>query len=77
MQYVAEDDKQNELDWFSSLTSAAKTLGIGLTAYYWVSDDDLGPVYSGMALLSGIWVNGTASPQPNKMGQIFLNYSTS
>jgi hypothetical protein len=77
MLYVSEDDKQSELDWCSSLTSAAKTLGIGLTAYYWVSDDDLGPVYSGMALLSGIWVNGTASPAPNQVGQIFLNYLTS
>jgi hypothetical protein len=72
--YVSADDKQNEVNWFSSLTSAAKSLGVGLTAYYWVSDDDLGPVYSGMALISGIWEVNATSPAPNQMGRIFLNY---
>ena len=77
MQYVSADDKQNELNWFSSLTGAAKTLGVGFTAYYWLSDDDLGPVYSGMALLSGIWNINASTPEPNQMGKIFLNYLTS
>lgn len=74
MLYVSAEDKQNELDWFSSLTQAAKTLGVGLTGYYWVSDDDLGPVYSGMALLTGIWNINATTPEPNQVGQIFLNY---
>ena len=77
MQYVSADDKQNELNWFSSLTGAAKTLGVGLTAYYWLSDDDLGPVYSGLALLSGIWNINATTPEPNQMGKIFLNYLAS
>jgi hypothetical protein len=77
MLYVSAEDKQNELEWFSSLASAAKSLGVGLTAYYWVSDDDLGPVYSGMALLTGIWQSNATSPEPNAMGKIFRNYLTS
>ncbi len=53
MSYVAPDDVQNELGWWDAINHAAYTLKTGLTAYYWMSDTDLGPVYSGEALLSG------------------------
>ena len=69
-------DIQNELDWWTALNNATRNLGIGLTAYYWMSDTDLGPVFYGEALLTGSWENDTASPAPNQMGEIFLKYST-
>lgn len=69
-------DLTNELNWWSSLNSAAKTLGVGLAAYYWMSDTDLGPVYSGLSLLTGAWEHGASSPQPNLLGSIFLNASS-
>ena len=74
--YVPLSDIQNELDWWTALNNATRNLGIGLTAYYWMSDNDLGPVFYGEALLTGSWENDTASPVPNQMGEIFLKYST-
>ena len=73
--YVPSSDVQNELGWWRALNNATRNLGIGLTAYYWMSDNDLGPVFEGEALLTGYWVNGTSSPMPNQMGEIFLTYS--
>ena len=72
---VPSNNIQVELDWWNSLNHATSTLGIGLTGYYWISDSDLGPAYSGETLLSGSWGSGAASPTPNNMGQIFLNYA--
>ena len=77
MSYVASNDVQNELNWWDALVHSSRDLGIGVVAYYWMSDSDLGPVYLGEALLTGSWVSGTASPAPNAVGQIFLNYAPS
>jgi hypothetical protein len=73
--YVPYSDVKNEIGWWASLNNATRNLGIGLCAYYWMSDNDLGPAFEGEALLMGSWVNGTISPVPNQMGEIFLNYS--
>ncbi len=70
---VTYKDQSDELGWWSALNSASKTQRIGVTAYYWMSDSDLGPVYSGEALLSGSWSITDASPLPNAMGQIFIS----
>lgn len=74
MSYVAANDVQNELNWWSGLNRVAQTLSIGLSAYYWMADTDLGPVFAGEALLSGPWPARAATPPANNMGQIFLNY---
>ncbi len=76
MAYVAANDTANELGWWDALNRAAYSLKIGLTAYYWMSDTDLGPIYAGETLLSGPWAAGTASPPRNNVGQIFLSYTT-
>ncbi len=75
MSYVAPNDTQNELGWWDALNHAAYSLKIGVTAYYWMSDTDLGPIYAGEALLSAPWSTGASSPPPNNMGQIFLDYA--
>jgi hypothetical protein len=74
---VPSNELQLELDWWNGLNQAASTLHIGVTAYYWISDSDLGPAFTGETLLSGAWQNGAASPTPNNMGQIFLKYAPS
>ena len=74
---VPSDDLSAELNWWNALNQAASTLSIGLTGYYWISESDLGPAYSGETFLSGSWDRGAASPTPNEMGQIFLNYDPS
>jgi hypothetical protein len=71
---VGTSDKQNELNWWTGLISASGTLGVGFTAYYWMSDSDLGPVYSGIALLAGPWQTGASSPPANSIGSVFRNY---
>ena len=75
MNYVSSSDVQNELNWWDGFVHSASDLGVGVTAYYWMSDADLGPIYSGESLLSGIWAQNAASPTPNAVGQIFLNYA--
>lgn len=74
---ITHYDLVNELSWWNNLNGAAKNLGIGLAAYYWMSDTDLGPVYSGLSLLTGAWEHGASSPQPNLLGSIFFNASGS
>jgi hypothetical protein len=73
---VTNRDLTNEINWWTGLCSSTRTLGIGLTAYYWMSDSDLGPVYSGLSLLTGKWGTGAQSPTPNRIGKIFLNTAT-
>jgi len=75
MGVVPSSDVQNELNWWDSVVHSASDLGIGFTAYYWMSDADLGPLYVGEALLSGSWQTDASSPSPNAVGQIFLNYA--
>jgi len=75
MGVVPSSDVQKELNWWDSVVHSASDLGIGFTAYYWMSDADLGPLYVGEALLSGSWQTDAASPSPNAVGQIFLNYA--
>ena len=70
---VPNDDVKAELTWWEALNQAAAKLGIGVTAYYWLSDSDLGYAFSGETLLQGTWTTGAVSPTPNEMGQIFLN----
>jgi hypothetical protein len=65
-------DLTNETNWWTNLCSTTNSLGICLTAYYWMSDTDLGPTYSGLSLLSGKWGIGSQSPTPNRFGKIFL-----
>jgi hypothetical protein len=57
------------------MVHASLDLGIGLTAYYWMSDSDLGPVFAGESLVAGAWPAGAASPTPNKIGEIFIKYA--
>lgn len=73
MNAVTVKDTTNEYNWWSAIISAAKNRGVGFTAYYWMSDSDLGPVYSGEALLTGYWHIGASSPSPNRLGRAFLN----
>jgi cell division septation protein DedD len=75
MSTVSSGDVQNEVSWWDGLVHSAQDLGIGVTAYYWMSDSDLGPIYSGESLLTGSWNTGAASPTPNSIGQVFLNYA--
>lgn len=76
MNHVTVRDTPSEYAWWTALIGAAKARGVGFTAYYWMSDSDLGPVYSGEALLTGDWHIGSSSPSPNKLGRIFLNAAT-
>ncbi len=75
MAVVAPGDIANELGWWDGLNHAAANLEIGVTAYFWMSDSDFGPIYAGEALLNGTWPAGVASPAPNNLGKIFLNYA--
>jgi hypothetical protein len=70
---ITSHDLTIEVEWWKSLCSNTKTFGIGLTAYYWMSDNDLGPTYGGLSLLTGNWTTGAQSPTPNQFGNIFLN----
>lgn len=70
---VTTRDLTNEVNWWTGLCSAANTLGVGLAAYYWMSDTDLGPTYSGLSLLTGTWGTSASSPTPNRFGRVFLN----
>lgn len=72
--YVSTSDRQNELNWWTGIIRASGTLSVGFAAYYWMSDSDLGPVYSGIALLAGPWQTGASSPPANSIGSVFLNY---
>ena len=67
---------QNEYNWWDGLNHAALTLGIGMTAYFWMSNADLGPAYYGEELVTGTWAAGATSPKPNTIGQTFINYAS-
>ena len=62
MSVVASSDVQDELNWWTGLNYAAKELGIGVCAYYWIYKYDLGPVFDGEALLTGIWARARSLP---------------
>lgn len=64
-----------EMSFWDAILHNAKDMGIGVVAYYWMSDSDLGPVYSGESLVTGSWAQGAQSPTPNAVGQTFLNYA--
>jgi hypothetical protein len=64
-----------ELSFWDALIHNAQDMGIGVVAYYWMSDSDLGPVYFGESLVTGAWAAGAQSPTPNVVGQTFLNYA--
>ena len=63
-----------ELSYWDAILHNAQDMGIGVVAYYWMSDSDLGPVYFGESLVTGTWASGAQSPTPNVVGQTFLNY---
>lgn len=56
----------NDYIWWNNLLQAQATLGIGMGAYYWLSDSGLGGVYSGNSLLSSGY-------SPNTMGQEYID----
>jgi len=64
----------SEMNFWDSILRNSKEMGIGVVAYYWMSDSDLGPVYHGETLLTGSWAQGAPSPAPNAVGQAFLKY---
>ncbi len=61
-------NKQNDYTWWQNLILAQRDLNVGAGAYYWLSDNGLGGVFSGEALLS----TGTGY-KPNTMGQSYIN----
>jgi hypothetical protein len=65
----------SELSFWDAILHNAKDMGIGVCAYYWMSDNDLGPVFAGESLTKGTWANGAASPLPNPVGQKFIDYA--
>lgn len=64
-----------EMGFWDAILRNAQEMGIGVFAYYWMSDSDLGPVYHGEAILTGAWAQGTSSPAPNAVGQTFMKYA--
>ena len=71
--YVPSSDLTNEYAWWTALNVACNSNGVGLTAYYWLSDADLGPVYAGETVATGPWPINASGPPPNQIGQIFIN----
>jgi hypothetical protein len=59
-------NQARDVTWWTNLLQAQYDLGIGAGAYYWISDNGLGPVYAGETMLS----SGYA---PNAMGQAYIN----
>ncbi len=59
-------NRQNDVNWWTNLLKAQYDLGIGATAYYWLSDSGLGGVYAGETMLSSGYT-------PNDMGTAFIN----
>ncbi len=64
-----------EYSFWDAILHNAKDLGIGVCAYYWISDADLGPAYAGESLVSGTWEASSQLPTPNTVGQTFLKYA--
>lgn len=63
-----------EYSFWDAILHNARDMGIGVVAYYWISDTDYGPAYYGESLVTGIWAQGALSPTPNTAGQIFIKY---
>ena len=73
--YAVSGDLQNEQNWWDGICHASKDLGVGLTAYYWMSSSDMGPAYKGEEMITGDpWPAGAVSPTPNWIGKTFINY---
>ena len=56
----------NDYIWWRNVLQAQARLGIGMCAYYWLSDSGLGGAFSGLGLLSSGY-------SPNTMGQIYID----
>lgn len=66
----------NDYSWWNSICTIAKSLGIGLTLYYWAgaaTEGGTGWANESILLNGGAWPSGAASPSPNPMGQNFIN----
>lgn len=62
-------DVQDSYIWFENLLKVQRDLGIGMGAYYWLSDNGIGPIYTARLTLLSKGENYT----PNPMGQAFID----